>query len=94
MPFNRLLKERIQKEKNITVRERHEQTIRRNYNLLLILFLGGGYLVFRNFFTMEQGLFVVAIFLAWYGFLENVQHRYSDYTDELIKARDKRSKKK
>ncbi len=42
MPFNRLLNERIQKEKNITVRERHEQTIRRNYNILLALFLGGG----------------------------------------------------
>jgi len=94
MVFNKLLKERLQQEKNIHVRERHEQTIRRNYNILLILFLGGGYLIFRNIFTMEQGLFIVAIFLAWYGFLENVQHRYAEYTDELIRAQDKRSKKK
>ncbi|MCF7798827.1 hypothetical protein K9M74_02905 [Candidatus Woesearchaeota archaeon] len=102
MPFNKALKERISREKNIAVRERHEQTLRRNYNILLILFLGGGYLVFRNFFNIVEGLFISAIFLAWYGFLENVLHRYADYTDELIRAQDgskksapaKRSKKK
>lgn len=88
MPFNKALKERISQEKNIAVRERHEQTLRRNYHILLVLFLGGGYLIFRNFFTLEQGLFVIAIFLAWYGFLENVLHRYAEYTDELIRARD------
>lgn len=88
MPFNRLLKERISQEKNIAVRERHELTLRRNYHILLVLFLGGGYLIFRNFFTLEQGLFVVAIFLAWYGFLENVLHRYADYTDQLIREQD------
>ncbi len=94
MVFRKVLRQQIQREKNIHVRERHENTIRRNYNIMLVLFLGGGYLLFRNFMTFEQGLFLIAIFLAWYGFLENTHSRYSEYTDELIRLQDKKGKKK
>lgn len=82
----KVLKERIMREKNILVRQRQEKIMRRNHNMLLVLFLGGGYLVFKNILMYAEGLFMATIFLAWYGYLENYLHRYEQYTNELIKG--------
>lgn len=82
----KILRNLIMKEQNIDVRKRQESIMRRNHNILLILFIGGGYIVFRNLLTYGQGLFVAAIFLAWYGYLENYLHRYEEHTNALIKG--------
>lgn len=74
------------REKNIDVRERQEKIMRRNHNMLIILFLGGGYLVFKPLISYAQGLVVATIFLAWYGYMESYLHRYEQYTNELIKG--------
>ncbi|MBN1175535.1 hypothetical protein JXA48_02745 [Candidatus Woesearchaeota archaeon] len=82
----KVLRERIMRESNIEIRKRQESIMRRNHTILLILFLGGGYLVFRSLLTYAQGIFVAAIFLAWYGYLENYLHRYEEHTNALIKG--------
>ena len=88
------LKKVVESEKNIKIRERHEQTMKRNYNIFLILFLGGGYLVCRNLLTFNEGIILAMVFLAWYGFLESVQAKYSQYTDGLIRKGALKGKQK
>ncbi|MGM5481298.1 MAG: hypothetical protein ACQESE_02705 [Nanobdellota archaeon] len=80
----------IEGEKNIHVRERHECRMRHNYTIFLILFLGGGIYVGRQFLSFTEGTIVVIIFLLWYLFLESVQKSYAEYTDKLIKERDRK----
>jgi len=88
----KVLRNRIMREQNIEIRKRKESIMRRNHTYTLGLFLGGGYLVFRNLFSYAEGLFVVAIFLAWYGYLENYLHRYEEYTNQLIRDSSKKAK--
>ena len=89
----KVLRERIMREQNVEVRKRQEMIMRRNHNILLLLFVGGGYLVFRSLVTYAQGIFMAAIFLAWYGYMENYLHRYEQYTNELIKGAKAPAKK-
>lgn len=87
------LKQIIEQEKNIAIRERHEKTIQRNYTIMLILFLGGGYLIGRQFLDFLTGSIIAALFLIIYIMLEDVQEKYAKYTDELIRKEGKKRKK-
>lgn len=82
----RVLNNMLMRETNVAVRQRQEAIMRRNHNILLLLFIGGGYIVFRNILSFGQGLAVAAIFLAWHGYLENYLHRYEEHTNDLIRG--------
>ena len=82
----------IEGEKNIQVRERHERRMRHNYTIFLILFLGGGIYIGRQFLSFTEGAIVTIIFLLWYLFLESVQKSYAEYTDKLIKEQKTKRK--
>lgn len=90
----KVLRDKIMRESNVEIRKRQENVMRRNHTILLALFLGGGYLVFRPLLTYAQGIFVAAIFLAWYGYLENYLHRYEEHTNVLIAEMKTPAKKK
>ncbi|MFP4195597.1 MAG: hypothetical protein ACLFSN_02420 [Candidatus Woesearchaeota archaeon] len=89
----------IESEKNIQIRERHERRMRYNYIIFLILFLGGGIYIGRQFLSFIEGGIFAILFLLYYLFLESVQKEYAEYTDKLIreqnqKKRNPRRKKK
>ena len=94
--FKKIKERVITAEKNIHIRERHEKQMKYNYAIFLVLFLGGGIYIGKEFLTFIQGSILTIVFLLWYLFLQSIQTENNNYTDKLIRDQDskKTSKRK
>jgi len=89
-------KELIESEKNIKVRERHEERVKYRMAVLLAILLAGGFVVGKTTLAdVISGALLTVIILAIYliidlRYLEN----YSNYTDKLINKSNSKNKKR
>ncbi len=86
----------IYNEKNVHIRERHEDNVKKQMDVILGVLLAGGFTTFAKTLISLLIFSSLTIFLlVVYLFITNTYLKeYARYTDELIRGKDDKKKSK